>query len=290
MYVQHISGSRVKNTGSEEDTWTDTITAVSSLNSTSIMGENCRSTGGGTAFPRGFNTVYLLSTTTVERRRSDNGQTQTYRYSVVDWPTAFIPTLVYWNQSSLDLGAHLRTDGNLTKNATIEVRFDNTNIIVECESGNCSLIKDNWIDGSSLNKGQTKEIKFDCINQTAGIFSAVFNISSNEDSEADKITVSCEMISLTNIRWNQSALDLGTGGQNLGNLTEKVRIISQESNTNIQVSCISGNCSYILDNFSNGISMIDSNVKSADKSPSVLSIQLNSISFSSESIMLIPFE
>lgn len=87
MRVQHISGTRATG-GAEEDTWTESITAVDAINTTSIMGETATSTGTGTAFPRGFNTLTLLNTTTVELKQSDSGQTQAYRFSVVQWPTA----------------------------------------------------------------------------------------------------------------------------------------------------------------------------------------------------------
>ncbi|MFC1800599.1 hypothetical protein ACFLYT_00940, partial [Nanoarchaeota archaeon] len=87
MAVQHIGGSRGTG-GYEEDVWGESITAISSTNTTSIMGENGRSAGGGTAFPRGSITLYLNSTDTVELRQSDTGQAQNYRFSVVEWPTA----------------------------------------------------------------------------------------------------------------------------------------------------------------------------------------------------------
>jgi len=87
MNVQHIGGTRATG-GTEEDTWTETITTLASTNTTSIMGENAVSAGGGTAFPRGSITLYITSTTAVELKQSDTGQDQGYRFSVVEWPTA----------------------------------------------------------------------------------------------------------------------------------------------------------------------------------------------------------
>ena len=87
MMVQHISGSRAGGADGEPDTWTETIpTAVNTLGNTAIMGENARSVGGGTAYPRGANALELTADDTVTLTRSDNGQTQNYRFSVVEFP------------------------------------------------------------------------------------------------------------------------------------------------------------------------------------------------------------
>ncbi|MDF1539103.1 MAG: hypothetical protein P1Q69_09375, partial [Candidatus Thorarchaeota archaeon] len=88
MNVQHIQNTRTA-TGTEEDIWTDTITPVADTAMTSIMGESAACTGSGNAYPRGFNTMYLLDASTVEHRRSDNGQTQRYAYCVVEWPSTY---------------------------------------------------------------------------------------------------------------------------------------------------------------------------------------------------------
>ncbi|RDJ32095.1 MAG: hypothetical protein DWQ17_03640, partial [Crenarchaeota archaeon] len=87
MNVQHVSGSR--SGGSEEDVFTETITTVDGLDTTSIMGETARSSGAGTAYPRGAIALELTATNTVTLYRSDSGQTQTYRFDVVEWPTKF---------------------------------------------------------------------------------------------------------------------------------------------------------------------------------------------------------
>jgi hypothetical protein len=85
MRVQHITGNHVSG-GPEEDTWTETITAVNDTNATSIMGDCGRSNGGGTSFPRGYITMILTSETTVELKQSDSGNSQNYAFDVVQWP------------------------------------------------------------------------------------------------------------------------------------------------------------------------------------------------------------
>lgn len=86
MDVTRIAGTRGDGEGSEEDTWTETI-SISATDEASVMGESNRSGGTGTAFPRGMNSLQISSTTAVELKRSDNGQNQTYRFEVVEWPT-----------------------------------------------------------------------------------------------------------------------------------------------------------------------------------------------------------
>jgi hypothetical protein len=65
-----------------------TIGAVSNMDTTSIWGESARSTGTGTAAPRGNLGLELTATNTVELFASDNGQTQNYRYEIVQWPSS----------------------------------------------------------------------------------------------------------------------------------------------------------------------------------------------------------
>jgi hypothetical protein len=85
MVAQHLSGT--KSGGGEEDIFPIAIpTPISSLSNTSIMGENARSTGSGTAYPRGAIAFELTADDTVTGYRSDNGQTQTFRLSVVEYP------------------------------------------------------------------------------------------------------------------------------------------------------------------------------------------------------------
>lgn len=94
MNVQHLSGTRAsagvsEGANNEEDEWTDTITAVSDLAQSSIMGESGRSAGTGAATPRGWISLYLNSATGVKLYQSDDGQTQAYRFQVVEWPRSF---------------------------------------------------------------------------------------------------------------------------------------------------------------------------------------------------------
>jgi parallel beta-helix repeat protein len=87
MEVQHIGGSRATG-GSEEDTWTESITSVSALNRTSIFCENGRSAGtAATNYPRGSINLQLSTTSSVELKQADTAQAQNYRFCAVEWPT-----------------------------------------------------------------------------------------------------------------------------------------------------------------------------------------------------------
>ena len=51
------------------------------------MGENTRSTGANTDYPSGAIALQLSGLDEVTLYRSDNGETQNFRFSVVEWPT-----------------------------------------------------------------------------------------------------------------------------------------------------------------------------------------------------------
>ncbi|MFH1585527.1 MAG: hypothetical protein ABIB79_02050 [archaeon] len=113
MNVLHQSGVRPNNVGDEEDTWYQgmSLNPTVLMTTVSIMGENSRSSGTGTALPRGFNSLQIIDLSTVELKRSDNGQVQTYRYDVVEWPTAAlnqppnIPEGIYYDDGSCPTGS-----------------------------------------------------------------------------------------------------------------------------------------------------------------------------------------
>jgi len=85
MKAQHIAGS--KSGGPVEDVFAIAIPIpVASLSTTSIWGENSRSTGTLQEYPRGAIALELTGLGTVTGYRSDNGETQTYRFSVVEYP------------------------------------------------------------------------------------------------------------------------------------------------------------------------------------------------------------
>ncbi|MEW6044122.1 MAG: LamG-like jellyroll fold domain-containing protein, partial [Thermoproteota archaeon] len=93
MIVQHVSGTRSGGT-TEEYTENISINTVRGLTTTSIMGENTRTSGTGTNFPIGAIAFNLTATNNVKLITSDTAQTQNYRFQVVQWPTKPARTFV----------------------------------------------------------------------------------------------------------------------------------------------------------------------------------------------------
>ncbi|NIQ14483.1 MAG: hypothetical protein GTO02_08795, partial [Candidatus Dadabacteria bacterium] len=63
-------------------------TNVRSVSESSIMGENGRTSGGGTAYPRGAIAFQITADDTVTGYRGDEGNVQNYRLSIVEFPQA----------------------------------------------------------------------------------------------------------------------------------------------------------------------------------------------------------
>ncbi len=70
---------------------------------------------------------------------------------------------------------------------------NNSNIIVACESGNCSTITSNWTNGINLSDSSTKNIEFECSDSDSGSYSAVFNVTSDEYTDKTLIKIDCEI-------------------------------------------------------------------------------------------------
>lgn len=86
MAVSHYDGVRADGT-SEEDTWTVPVDPPVEASNSSIMGECARSSGSDNKVPRGSISLILSDDgTSVELKQSDNGETRTYRFSIVVWP------------------------------------------------------------------------------------------------------------------------------------------------------------------------------------------------------------
>ena len=209
-------------------------------------------TGGGQSYSNSLHTISLTDATTLTLDKQTGSQTQNIFWYLI---TVGEPS-IYWNQSSLSLGSDLAASGDRSADASIIAMFDHTNIIVNCGSGNCSIISDDWSDGSSLPGGSSQDINFTCDNSTIGVFSATYSVSSDEDSSLDTITVTCDMLADTYVIWNRSTLDLGTATEFTGNLVSLAEVFSNSANNDVNVSC-SGSCSQISSNWTNDTDMSD---------------------------------
>ncbi len=85
MSVQEVTGSRSSG-GSEEDVWPESITAVSALNTTSILGESSIYNSSQTLFPAPGVSIYLNSTSSVELIEAETSAYLNYSFFVVQWP------------------------------------------------------------------------------------------------------------------------------------------------------------------------------------------------------------
>jgi prepilin-type N-terminal cleavage/methylation domain-containing protein len=87
MIVQHVSGTRTDNSGSEEHVWSEAINGVRALDEASIQGETLASYDSGTAYPIGSEGLVITSTTNLNRIQSDMGQDCYYAHCIVQFPT-----------------------------------------------------------------------------------------------------------------------------------------------------------------------------------------------------------
>ncbi len=85
MKVDHYSFYKGSG-GSEENVWTETITSVDSMDTTSIYAQASMD-GTGTALPRGSIMYQLTAVDTITFTESDNGQEKLYSASIVQFPS-----------------------------------------------------------------------------------------------------------------------------------------------------------------------------------------------------------
>ncbi|MBW2965783.1 carboxypeptidase regulatory-like domain-containing protein [Candidatus Woesearchaeota archaeon] len=187
-------------------------------------------------------------------------ETLNYLSSFISYFIDVMPSVyVVWNQSVLNLGQAQQGGGSGTGSENITATGDNTNVVVGCSSGDCAVIADLWIDGANMTDGETQTVDFSCNTATVGNFSAVFDVVSDEFASGDQITVSCEIIPAPPVFvvWNNPTLDLGSGEQGGGAEIGYENITATNANTNVTVTCSSGNCTEITDDWTDGTNMID---------------------------------
>jgi hypothetical protein len=92
MNVQHIiDKTRAAGEGtSAPDEWFESITAVPAVTNASIMGETTSADGGNVSIPSGQINLWLSDIDTVTMWRATTNHSQTYCFSVVEWPKSEI--------------------------------------------------------------------------------------------------------------------------------------------------------------------------------------------------------
>lgn len=102
---------------------------------------------------------------------------------------------ITFNVSSLDFGDITRYNGS--KNKTIGIISpigNNTNVQVNCISGDCSRITTNFSNGINVNEFETKSITFSCPDFPIGNYLANYQVSSNEDSSPYSMILTCDVV------------------------------------------------------------------------------------------------
>jgi hypothetical protein len=100
---------------------------------------------------------------------------------------------VLWDTTVLDLGQGDQGAGNLTGTSNITSTQTNTQVEVTCLSGNCGAITDDWVSANMTN-GESQTVTFTCDDSIVGLYSAIFEVSSDEYLAGSQINVSCEIL------------------------------------------------------------------------------------------------
>lgn len=87
MNVQRVSGNRGAGVGSDNETWTESITAIGALSEGSIMGECATIDTGSNDGHDGLVNFEFTSTSVVTLGRGNNKEEREYRFEAVEWPT-----------------------------------------------------------------------------------------------------------------------------------------------------------------------------------------------------------
>lgn len=103
-------------------------------------------------------------------------------------------TFVAFNQSVLNLGQTTQFSSELSGSIEVSSNFgSNSNIEINCISGDCSTIIPDFSLILNLGDGISQEVIFTCSDQSFGNFQAVFELSSDESSVVDMLEVNCQV-------------------------------------------------------------------------------------------------
>lgn len=82
------------------------------------------------------------------------------------------------------------------RSISVDVKADkgiNNNVIVNCISGDCARITDNFVDGNGLTAPSSSSMTFTCEDDIFGSFSAIYRVISNEYPSGTEISLSCNV-------------------------------------------------------------------------------------------------
>lgn len=107
--------------------------------------------------------------------------------------TVLPPNTITWDTAILNMGSGGLNLGNITGTAKLQVSGNHTGINTTCTSGDCNLLSDNWLNGGAINDSNEELVTFTCDDSNVGIYSAVFDVNSTQDTSPKSINVSCEI-------------------------------------------------------------------------------------------------
>ncbi|MFC1697127.1 LamG-like jellyroll fold domain-containing protein, partial [Nanoarchaeota archaeon] len=158
-------------------------------------------------------------------------------------------TSLIWEGDEFEFGGNWYDDSdNFTGIINITAINDNTNIAIVCDSGNCTDITTNYTT-IDLTSGQYYNIFFECPSGILSNYTAVYNITSDEDTTVDQLDITCHSINPFVI-WDESSLNII--GEIETNIQGSETIFSEGSNDGVIVTCASGDCDTITDDFTDG--------------------------------------
>ncbi len=103
-------------------------------------------------------------------------------------------SIVKFNQSIYDFGNVLKHSGNKYNIINITSRFgDSTNVIINCESGDCLSFSDNFINGVNILNDETISVNFSCIDNDYGNKSAIYSVTNNENTIKSYLELYCNV-------------------------------------------------------------------------------------------------
>ena len=239
-YAITTPGSYVQNGTLNLNSGGGSNTAINAITSNrSIVVHSSNDAGTGTTFSNLLTTAWLTTTTNLNISRLGTANAHNVSWQVVEFP-AFTPTTISWNESEYYMGAKFQKAGNLTGAADITSSNINTGVNVTCDSGNCTNITDDWVDGTNLTDGQTATVNFTCWNTTSGRKWALFNVTSDGDTTADQINVSCFITIQPRVTWLTPTLDIGEVA-NGENATANASLDTASDNLNVTIYGTGGN-------------------------------------------------
>ncbi|MDB4304219.1 hypothetical protein N9934_05475, partial [Desulfosarcina sp.] len=173
-----------------------------------------------------------------------------------------ITPYMLWDNPTAGLSVYSGSSGTIKENAT--AYGDNTGVtITEFSGTGTSFISPSAIS-SSITHTNKDEITFTCTppdDQTPAAYNALYTVNSTYEEE-DNITVTCT-VAMPLIDWNDTSTDISSD-LNTVDATKTLQISSTGVNNNTDITCSSGDCGTITENWIDNTNMDDLDSSTVD--------------------------